>query len=275
MAFPWQLANTYMVEKPKREAMSRQLFSFVCFACVLLGCSPATNPPRPGPDQQGQGLLAGVALGAGSGAVTGFQVGAGAGPGAWVGAGLGATYGALKGFGLDLLEEDQIQLKLEERQLREAAWAQELLAEHYQRRLELHPNRDIFPADIFFDRDGSTLRRNVQPLVRQLASLTHRRMPWSRIVIAAYSTSSEQIHSTEDEGGVIKDEGGEVAVGNSYAARQSEARAAELAREFIRAGIEPRRVLTQAITVPSPILIDPLDSPDRYRQAIEIIPLDY
>ena len=51
-------------------------------------------------------------------------------------------------------------------------------------------------------------------------------------------------------------------------------RAEEIATTFIRCGIEARRVQTLAMTLNEPILIDPDDYPGRYRQAIEIIPLD-
>jgi hypothetical protein len=43
---------------------------------------------------------------------------------------------------------------------------------------------------------------------------------------------------------------------------------------MVRAGIEPRRLETRVIVVDAPVLIDPFDSPTRYNQAIEIIPID-
>ena len=77
---------------------------------------------------------------------------------------------------------------------------------------------------------------------------------WSRIVVASYVTTRD------------KD--------SAYAQFVTKRRAEQIANEFVRAGIEPRRVQIKGIPVEEPILIDPDDSPSRYRQAIEIIPLD-
>ncbi|MFN8389770.1 MAG: hypothetical protein U0136_05725 [Bdellovibrionota bacterium] len=226
----------------------------VLFVAVTSSCSPFTTEPIPGPDKQSVGTFTGAALGAGSGAVVGAQVGAGSGPGAWVGAALGAIYGMFQGLGVDLLEEDELRRLAEEQHTREIAWVQELLAEHYARRLELHPTRDIFPADWFFDTDSAELKPEAVALAHELGLLTKQRMPWSRIVVAAYVTTTD------------KD--------SAYAQYVTKKRAQEIALQFVRAGMEPRRVLTQGIPMSEPILIDPEDSPSRYRQAIEIIPLD-
>ncbi len=222
---------------------------------IFGGCSLTPGEPTPGPDKGGAGFLSGAALGAGSGAIIGAQVSAATGPGAWLGAGFGALNGLFKGLGIDALEEDQLRRLEEEQKLREIAWATEVLEEHYQRRLELHPNRDIFPADLFFDQDSSKLKPHSLPLISELAQLTRRRMPWSRIVIATYSTASDP--------------------NSTYAKHINQTRAAELAREFVHSGIEARRIATKAQTLPEPILIDPFDSPARYRQAVEIVLLDY
>jgi len=221
----------------------------------LPGCTPFSSEPAPGPDKQGVGMLSGAALGAGSGAITGAEVSAGAGPGALVGAGLGAVFGAFSGLGTDLIEEDQIRREEEEQRMRELAWVQEVLAEHYQRRLELHPSRDIFPADLFFCSDSSELNPQALILVHELAALTRQRMPWSRLVIASYMTAADR--------------------DSQYASFLGKKRAERIALEFVKAGVEPRRVYTRAVTIDKPVLIDPDDSPSRYRQAIEIIPLDY
>ena len=232
----------------------RMRFFFFVSILFAAACSPGTLEPVPGPDKQAVGTFAGAALGAGSGAVYGFQVGAGAGPGAWVGAALGAVYGAFEGLGVDLLEEDELRRAIEEQQLRELAWVQEVLAEHYARRMELHPTRDIFPADWFFDNDESTLKPSAVALAHELGLLTKQRMPWSRIVVAAYVTTKDK--------------------NSTYAKYVTKKRAEQIALQFVRAGMEPRRVLVQGIPIPEPILIDPEDNPSRYRQAIEIIPLD-
>lgn len=229
--------------------------SIVFVAVTLASCSPFSAEPLPGPDKSGVGTVSGAALGAGSGAVTGAQVSAGVGPGAWIGAGIGAVFGFFSGLGTDLIEEDQIRREAEEQQMRELAWVQEVLTEHYARRLELHPDREIFPADLFFSGDGVELRHEAVLLVRELGSLTRFRMPWSRIVISSYVTASDP--------------------DSVYADYLNRRRAEEIALQFVRAGVEPRRISTRAVTLPEPVMVDPDDRPDRYRQAVEIVALDH
>ena len=232
----------------------RKILIAAAAALLLSSCTLFSTEPKPGPDKQSVGTFTGAALGAGSGAVYGAQISAGAGPGAWVGAAIGAIYGMFAGLGVDLLEEDGLRREFEQQRAREIAWAQEMLQEHYARRLELHPSRDIFPADWFFDSDASKLKASSAILARELGHITQRRTPWSRIMVAAYIT-------TED-------------LDSTYAQYVTRKRAEEIALQFIKAGMEPRRIVAQGIAVKEPILIDPDDSPSRYRQAIEIIPLD-
>lgn len=238
-----------------RESLTFVVLTFVTLgSATLLGCVPA-NMPNPGPDKQFEGMVTGAAIGAGTGAVTGAQIASTTGPGALIGAGFGAVFGALNGLGIDLLEEDQIRRDNESRRLREIAWAQEVIREHYQRRLALHPDRDIFPADLFFEADESELRADGRVLVRELARLTKSRMPWSRIVVTAYVTTPDKE--------------------SAYAKFLTSRRAEAIAREFVHCGIEPRRVQTSSMAIPEPLLLDPYDSPNRYRQAIELVPVDY
>lgn len=234
-----------------KKIMSR--FLVLCFLC-LSACSPFTTEPVPGPDKQGQGMLSGAMLGAGGGAIYGAQISAGAGPGAWVGAAFGAVYGLFSGLGIDLLEEDSLRREIETQQLREVAWVQELLAEHYARRLELHPARDIFPADWFFEGDSLELKPSAVILAREIGRISKERMPWSRIVVASYMTSQDS--------------------DSAYANYVSKKRAQEIASQFVVAGLEPRRVLAQGMALKEPILIDPKDSVSRYNQSIEIVALD-
>ena len=163
----------------------------VSLSASIAGCTLFSTEPKPGPDKQAVGTMAGAAVGAGSGAAIGANIGRSTGPGAWVGAGFGALFGMLSGLGIDLLEEDQLRRFDETERAKEQLWAQEMLAEHYARRLELHPNRDIFPADWFFDADSSQLKPEAVILSRELGELTRQRMPWSRIVVAVYVTSQD------------------------------------------------------------------------------------
>ncbi len=227
----------------------------IAFLFSLSACHLLSNDPIPGPDKQARGTIAGAVLGAGSGAVTGFQIGSvGSGQGAVVGAAFGAVYGMISGLGLDLLEEDQLRREFEERKLREYAWTQEVLAEHYARRLELHPGRDIFPADLFFTADESELSEEGLILVQHMANMNKYRMPWSRILVTSYMKSRDPE--------------------STYANYVSKQRAKRIATEFIRRGLEPRRVLTKAVIIQNPLVLDPDDNPGRYNQAVEIVTLD-
>lgn len=221
---------------------------------AAIGCSPFTLDPVPGPDKQAVGTYGGAALGAVSGGVIEKQLYGSITQGSFIGAAFGAIYGLFSGLGVDLLEEDALRRFDELRKAREMAWVQEVLAEHYARRLELHPNRDIFPADWFFETDHSELRPEAVVLAQEVGKLAQRRAPWSRIVITAYVTTPSH--------------------DSTYAQYLSKKRAQEIALQFIRAGVEPRRVLTESLTIDQPILIDPEDHPDRYRQAIEIVAVD-
>ncbi len=213
------------------------------------------SKPVPGPDKQGAGTLSGAAMGAGSGAVIGAQLTAGTGPGAAVGAGMGAIFGALHGIATDLLEDEEILQMEEVERLKVQAWVQETLAEHYDRRLAVFPGREIFPADVFFEADNSLMSSRARVLAREIGKRAKGEMPWSRILITSYSTSSDPE--------------------STYAKRINEQRVQELALQFVKAGMEPRRISTRTVTLSSPLVLDPNDSPGRYRQAIEFLPLDY
>ena len=154
----------------------------------------------------------------------------------------------------DTEEEQVLHLSQAAREERARALAHEMLNEHLKRRSELHPSRDIFPADIFFRGDEVTLRPEALPLVREIARLNKERMAWSRLVVAAYVKASD------------KD--------SSYAEHLGQRRSRELCDQLTQGGIEPRRLMTRVVVMDKPLLIDPYDKPERYSQAIELIPLD-
>lgn len=195
-----------------------------------------------------------AALGAGSGAIMGLQFGAGTGPGVAVGAGFGAVAGAIQGMIQDLEEENLARLAARTRHEREVAYAQEVLLDHYKRRLELHPTRDIYPADLFFMGDEVKLKPEAREIVRQIAALNKKRLPWSRLMIASYSK--------------VRGEN------SPYAERLTDQRARAIGDLFVSVGIEPRRIEAKGLAIDAPVLIDPNDDPERYSQAIEFIPLD-
>jgi len=230
--------------------------SFALGVVLLGGCGflQSNNNPRPGPDRQAEGTLEGALAGAGAGAVTGFQIGSGTGPGALVGAGFGAVAGGIQGAVQDSFDEQLLKLSAKARDERARIFAQETLEDQFKRRLQLHPTRDIYPADLFFHGDETRLRPSARALVHEIARLNKERASWSRLVVASYVKSA----SPDSE----------------YGQRLAERRSREIVDELVRGGLEPRRLQTRAVLTNAPLLIDPLDRPDRFNQALELIALD-
>ncbi|MCB0338063.1 MAG: OmpA family protein [Bdellovibrionales bacterium] len=227
---------------------------FILLLALLAGLGCGSRAPVPGPDKQGAGLVEGAVAGAGAGAIAGAQLSAATGPGAVVGAGFGAVAGSIKGAFADMTEQEQMELSDRAQEQRELAIVHEILHDHYQRRIALHPTRDIFPADLFFFGDEVRLKPEARRLVFEIARMNKQRFPWSRIVIASYVRSSEEK--------------------SDYAKHIAERRARELTSYFVQSGIEPRRIVSRPVILSGPLLLDPEDSNDRYNQAIEFIPLD-
>lgn len=214
----------------------------------------ACTRPAPGPDKQFGGMMSGAAMGAGTGAITGFQLGGVTGPGAAVGAGFGAAVGAIQGAGQDLVEDQMFELADATHRERAVSVAQEILADHYARRVELHPTRDIFPADMFFKSDTAVVKPSGRYVLDELARMNKERLTWSRLVVASYVKASDpQSH---------------------FALDLAQRRSNEVVNQLVHAGLEPRRLEARGVVVSTPILVDPSDDPLRYSQAVEIIPLD-
>jgi uncharacterized protein YcfJ len=89
--------------------------------------------------------------------VVGAQVGAGTGPGAAIGAGFGAIAGAIQGLMKDSLEETEMKNEQELQETQSRIVAQDVLGKHYEMRMQMHPGRDIFPADVFFQGDSAKM----------------------------------------------------------------------------------------------------------------------
>ncbi|MCI5064425.1 hypothetical protein MRY87_01725 [bacterium] len=210
--------------------------------------------PRPGPDKQGEGMLLGAATGAGAGAVTGAQIASTTGPGVAIGAGFGALVGGLRGMVQDRFEDELVRLSRSIRRERGRAFAQEFLADHYERRAELHPARDIFPADVFFRDDEVRLRPTARPLLEEILRIHRERFGWSRYSLKVY------VRSADPE--------------SSYARYLAERRAEALGDELVQLGVEPRRIAAEGVIMEGPLLVDPLDHPLRYSVAVEFSPYD-
>ena len=234
--------------------MKKSSFKLLPLLPVLFALGCASNEPKLGPDKQGRGMVMGALVGAGTGAVTGAQVSSATGPGAAVGAGLGAIAGGIRGLSQDAIEEDLMQLNSQARDEAERARAHSIILEHYKKRLELHPARDIYPADIFFDGDLFEIKPDANFLVEEIIRLNLYRYPWSRFVITSY------VRSADPE--------------SEYAKDLAKRRADSLGNVFVKAGMNPRRIEARAVVMPAPILIDPYDDKDRYSEAIEFIPID-
>lgn len=235
-------------------AVKKSAASIVLAFSSLFLSSCINKESVPGPDKQFSEMMQGAATGAGAGAVTGFQISAATGPGAAVGAGIGAISGAIQGASADLTEQQQLEMQYDIYHTRQLAYAQSTLEEHYKRRAELHPSRDIFPADLFFYGDEVKLKPEALPLIAEIARINKTRLPYSRLVVAVYAKSKD------------KD--------SAYAHHLTERRSREIVDAFVRNGIEPRRLSTRPIVITEPALIDPLDKPERYNQAVELIAYD-
>lgn len=220
----------------------------------ISGCSY-----KKGPDKQGGGTLQGAATGAVSGGITGAQFSSAAGPGIWIGAGLGAVAGAAQGMMADQIEEEQRDLGKKIYLEAEISKAQVMLTEHYKRRLEIYPTRDIYPADYFFHADARDLNKVSEALVFELARLNKDRLPWSRLRIINYVKSNDSTAENYTE---------------AYATQLALDRSKAIMNEFIKNGIDPRRIEARAMVVDMPLVLDPNDDPSRYNQAVEIIPID-
>jgi outer membrane protein OmpA-like peptidoglycan-associated protein len=223
---------------------------------VLLVFAGGCAEEAPGPDKQGGGMLSGAALGAGAGAIAGAQLSSATGPGALAGAGFGAVAGAVRGMVQDSLEREAKLIADATASEQERARAHKILAQHFDRRLRLHPTRDIYPADLFFYADSTKLRNEAVGIVNELAVLNKDRLPWSRLVVACYVKSRDP-----------KEE-------NNYGRQLAERRAEALSNHFVRRGIDPRRIEARSVLIDEPVVIDETDDPLRYAQAVEILPFD-
>ena len=225
-----------------------------CSIFVSVAMCSCVNKPSPGPDKQFAGTLEGAITGAGSGMVTGFQFGVGTGPGAAVGAGVGAVAGGIQGFAQDSVEDDLLKTAAKTQTERMRAAAQNIIAENYKRQLELHPTREIYPADVFFADDDVELSTQGKMVLRELAKIDQERLPWSRFIVASYVRAND------------KD--------SVYARYLAEKRSQNIGNFLVGKNFESRRVLGRAVVIEAPIVIDPDDSPERFNQAIEFIPMD-
>ncbi|MBL7661702.1 OmpA family protein [bacterium] len=226
---------------------------FSILVCIFLVCCVGCNPrPVPGPDKQGAGTLYGAMVGAGSGAVIGAQVGATTTSSVLVGGSFGAALGAMHGAAQDLNEDEQLRFDAEASQTKEVLYAQQVLSQQLERRMRLHPNRDIYPADVFFDAGDVKLKCGADSLVKEITSLSRGRFPWSRLVVASYVTSANPK--------------------SDYAKYLAKKRGEAIATQIIRSGIDPKRVAVQPITMKDPLVFDPEDNdPMRYYEAVEIV----
>jgi len=210
--------------------------------------------PRKGPDKEANGRLVGALTGAGAGAVTGFQLGAGTGPGAAVGAGFGALAGGVRGAVQDAQEDEELRLAGVIKKAEQRSTAQHLIAEFYNKRIQWHPGRDLYPADVFFEEDKFKLSDSGKAVIDEFGIMNKERFPWSRFGVVVYVKSK------------LQDTG--------YAKYLAEHRALEIANRLIRSGLEPRRVEAHGKVVSEEVFRDPDEVGQRYAQAVEFMPLD-
>ena len=243
---------TRPVCSPRETLRAFRLVAVVALGLSAVGCH---SQPVEGPDKMFAGTGIGALEGAGAGAITGAQFTAATGPGAAIGAGFGAVMGGIHGAMRDELEDTQMRIGRRTAAEKRRIVAQETLTTHYQRRMEMHPTRDIYPAVIFFRGDSSKMCPSGVGIVREMAALNRFRLPYSRLVVVAYAKST----GIED---------------TTYVQHLTDRRSREFVNQLVKAGVEPRRLETRSVIVEAPVLLDPKDDPTRYNQAIEIIPID-
>lgn len=224
----------------------------ILFVLVLSGCS---RQPVAGPDKAFSSTAVGALEGAGAGAVMGFQMSAVTGPGVAIGAGFGAAAGMIHGVVKDGFEETEIETAAKLKEATRLTQAQNALADHYKRRMALHPGRDIYPADLFFSGDSAKMCPRGVGMIQEIAKLNEYRLPYSRLVVAAYAKSAGSADT-------------------SYVQHLTDRRSREFVNQLIQAGVEPRRLETRSVIMDGPLVLDPKDDPTRYNQAIEIIAID-
>jgi hypothetical protein len=207
-----------------------------------------------GSDQKAKGTVAGALTGAGAGAVTGFQVGAGTGPGALVGAGLGMVAGGIKGAVVDAEEVRLAALRHQAGELQRRATGQELLRQHFKQRHKLHPARDLYPAEVFFRGFSTELCDSGRFVIEELARLSQDHLAWSRLSIISYVVSADEK--------------------STYANHLAAERAKAIGNEFVKEGIDPRRIYAQALVVPAPLVQTEDSSQGDYNQVIEFSLVD-
>lgn len=229
---------------------SMDILAYIVLVLLMYGCSA----PMRGPDKQGIGVSEGSIMGATTGALYGAQVLSVTGQGALVGAGIGAAAGAIQGMAFDSSEEARLRLSKDIAKELKRAKAQQILGKQYERRLEMHPTREIYPADIFFEGDGVDLTPVAKAIIEELARLHKDRMAWSRLEVRSY------VKARDKE--------------SSYSKFLGLERAKAIANYLVNRGIEPRRISAKAVLIEDPILLDPFDNLYRYNQAVELIFLD-
>jgi outer membrane protein OmpA-like peptidoglycan-associated protein len=162
--------------------------------------------------------------------------------------------GGVRGAVQDAQEEEELRLARVVKQAERRSMAQHVIAEFYNKRLQWHPGRDLYPADVFFEEDKIVLSDNGKAVVDEFGIMNKERFPWSRFGVVVYVKSNQ------------KD--------SSYAKYIADHRALGIANRLIRAGLEPRRVEAHGVAVSQEVFRDPDEIGQRYAQAVEFIPLD-
>jgi hypothetical protein len=229
------------------------MIRYTYFLSYLLLASCVAGP-QAGPDKQGYGLVSGALIGGASGVITGAQLGVATGPGAFIGAGLGGLWGSLKGLGLDILEEEDLRLLETLSENEDDVWAQYAFLEHLERKNDLFPSRDIFPADSFFKGDTVDLSQEGEILTKYLARKVFCQNSHSRIQITTYIQTKDSA--------------------SPFTKHITKKRSEALALALSLNGIEPRRVVIQTVSISSPLVDDKYDSYHRYSQAVEFALVD-
>lgn len=228
--------------------MPLQLIAFLIL--VLTSCSPRyTNL-----DKQSD-LFVSQALGLGaSGAITAIKLGNPAAIGAGVGLATAGLLSSIQSFAVARVEESLLKLESDAHFLLRSAVGQQILVSYLDIKRQYHPNRDIFPASLFFHPDSTTLTFEGQSLLTEIYNLNKDRAPWSRFGVISYVTTSDKNNEYS----------------NDLVVRQTK----EIGNYLLKLGLNPRRITLLGAFTNRPIVNVPPEIQSEYFNCIEFVPLD-
>lgn len=194
-----------------------------------------------------------IGMGA-SGAITAIKLGNPAAIGVGVGVASAGLLSAIQSYAVSRVDESLLKLESDVAFLLKSAVGQQIIVSFLDVKQKYHPNRDIFPASVFFNPDSTTLSFEGQSLLTEIYNLNKNRAPWSRFGIISYVTTSDKNNEFS----------------NDLVIRQTK----EIGNYLLRLGLNPRRITLLGAFTDRPIVNAPPEIQSEYFNCIEFVPLD-